>query len=237
MSFYFFTFGGWASNNFSPLGSGVGYAFTEHSALGIAIVTGRKVAPVVGRFCSLGTGRPSTVVLFQYNSFCRACDGSTIITSRVLKVALAGHDGKNGSNRPVRVTNFPCRTLSACLPGLVHTKQQITVYSRLRSPGRAGALIGQNVARLIAPNITVGSGILMGGRGGFLSTMRFGGGIYNITFLSVDAKRFLITRKASRCMSGLLNGFSPGRILFRGKGHGLFRNGFKAEFFAFRLSS
>lgn len=193
------------------------------------------LAPVVGRFLSLGTGRPSTIVLFHYNSFCRACSASTIITSRVLNVALAGHTG-NGKGA-VRVTNFPRRTLSACLPGLVHTNGHITVYSRLRSPGLAGGLIGHNVARLIAPKISVGSGILGCQRGGFLTTIRFNGNTYNITFLSVSANRFLATRKPFSCISGLLGGFTPGRILFRHNGQLVFRKGFNDGFFAFRLSS
>lgn len=193
------------------------------------------LAPVVGRCFSLGTGRPSTVVLFQYKSFCRACSRSTITTTRVLNVALAGHTGKRTG--AMRVTKFPRRTLSACLPGLVHTKQHMTVYSRLRSPGAAGGLIGQNVARLMAPNITVGSGILSCGRGGFLTTIRFKGTTYNITFLSVSANRFVATRNPFSCVSGLLGGFNPGRILFRQNGQNVFRNGFKDGFFAFRLSS
>lgn len=194
-----------------------------------------RLAPVVGRFLSLGTGRPSTIVLFQYKSFCRACSASTVVTTRVLKVALAGHTGKGKG--AVRVTNFPRRTLSACLPGLIHTNGHMTVYSRLRSPGVAGGLIGHNVARLIAPNISVGSGVLGCGRGGFLTTIRFNGSTYNVTFLSVSANRFLATRKPFSCISGLLGGFNPGRMLFRHNGHNVFRNGFKDGFFAFRLSS
>lgn len=203
---------------------------------GSSAITGSMIlAPVVGRFFRLGTGRPSTVVLFEYKSFCRACSRSTVITSRVLNVALAGQTGKRTGD--MRVTNFPFRTLSACLPGLMHTNGQITVYSRLRSPGVAGGLMGHNVARLIAPNMTVGSGILSCGRGGFLTTIRFKGTDYNITFLSVSANRFLATRKPFSCVSGLLGGFTPGRILFRHNGQKVFRKGFKDGFFAFRLSS
>lgn len=112
---------------------------------------GTTISPLIRRCLSLGGGRPSTVLLFHYNSFCRACGSSTIGTSGVLNVALAG-DGKHGSSRngPLTVTKFPCRTLSACLPGLVHTNRQITVYSRLRVPGRA-ASSGHKVARVISP--------------------------------------------------------------------------------------
>lgn len=198
-------------------------------------ITGVIRAPLVGRCFSVGTGRPSTVLLFHMNSFCRVCNRSTIAKTRVLNVMRAGGTGK--PKRAVRVTNFPRRTLSDCLPGLIHTNGHMTVYSRLRSPGLAGGLIGHNVARLMAPNISVGSGVLGRGRGGFLTTVRFNGSIYKVTFLSVSANRFLATRKAISCISGLLGGFSPGRMLIRQNDHGHFRRTFNPQFFVFRLSS
>lgn len=93
---------------------------------------GTRPSLVLGRCLSLGGGRPSTILLFHYNSFCRACVRSTRGTSEVLNVALAGDDGAGSPRKgPLTVTNFPCRTLSDCLPGLVHTNRQMTVYSRL----------------------------------------------------------------------------------------------------------
>ncbi len=149
-------------------------------------------------------------------------------------MTLAHQDGGDDA-APVTVTNFPRRTLSACLPGLVHGNYHITVYSRLRSPGGAGALIGHNVARLMAPNIIARSGILGNHRGGFLTTVRFNGNDVNITLLSVSANRFLISRNAGSCVRGLLSGFSPGRILCSRDCHRSFERCFNRGFYICRL--
>lgn len=191
-------------------------------------------APLVGRCCSVGTIRPSTVLLFQINSFCRAFNRSTVGTDNVLNVALAQHTGN--STACIRLTKFPCRAVSACLPGLIQTNRHITVYRRLRSPGRIEKLIGHNIVRLIAPNIILNSGVLTGGRGTFLTSICFNHRAANITFLSVSANRFCITRNSRDCVSGLVSGLTPGRIVCRHNCRSHFSSTFKSGLCACHLS-
>lgn len=93
---------------------------------------------VVQRFGRLGGGRPSTVLLFEQGDFCRLCGRSTIGTTTMLTVRVAS-EVLPSCGEPMGITSFPRSTLSICLPELVHSKVEITVYSTLSGSLGGGA--------------------------------------------------------------------------------------------------